>query len=247
MKIELCFNGKNFRVQLDKPIDLSSTYGDSQKEPRAWYAPPVQIEAFRAEGWIGAVSEGSPVNFFDIKLNPHGNGTHTECVGHISLEKQSVDQHFRDYHGIVHLQRVKPRGQANGDQLVTLADWPSVELAGRKAVAVAVEGIEFPQDFSGANPAYFEPELLQYLADQGVEHFITNLPSVDREEDGGALAAHKAFWNYPDEPRLQATITELAYFPGELNNGDYFYNLQLAPIANDASPSRLLFYRLEEI
>jgi arylformamidase len=31
----------------------------------------------------------------------------------------------------------------------------------------------------------------------GVRHLLVDLPSVDREEDGGVLAAHHAFWDFP--------------------------------------------------
>ena len=41
--------------------------------------------------WIGSVEKGSSVNFRNIKFNPHGHGTHTECVGHITPKIHSVN------------------------------------------------------------------------------------------------------------------------------------------------------------
>jgi hypothetical protein len=82
-----------------------------------------------------------------------------------------------------------------------------------------------------------------FLRVLGVNHLLIDTPSVDREEDGGELLAHHAFWNVPDEPRYRATITELIYVPDEIEDGPYILNIQMAPFENDASPSRPVLYR----
>jgi kynurenine formamidase len=97
-------------------------------------------------------------------------------------------------------------------------------------------------DYSGTNPPYLEPGGVEWLRSQGVEHLLVDLPSVDREKDGGALAAHKAFWGLPGHPRPGATITELIYVPPYLPDGRYLLNLQVAAFDNDASPSRPLLF-----
>ncbi len=71
------------------------------------------------------------------------------------------------------------------------------------------------------------------------------MPSVDKEKDDGALLAHKAFWNYPEKPRLNATITELIYVRNKVKDGSYILNLQVANFNNDAAPSRPVLYEIE--
>ena len=83
---------------------------------------------------------------------------------------------------------------------------------------------------------------MNWLYEQGVRHFLIDTPSVDREEDGGDLAAHHAFWNYPSAPRLDATITELIFVPEIVKDSIYFLDLQVAALENDASPSKPLLY-----
>ena len=73
---------------------------------------------------------------------------------------------------------------------------------------------------------------------------MIDTPSLDKEEDNGELAAHHAWWNYPESPRLDATITELIYVDNTIKDGLYFTNLQLAAFENDASPSRPLIFEL---
>ena len=85
------------------------------------------------------------------------------------------------------------------------------------------------------------------MAENKVKHLLIDLPSVDREKDGGKLLSHHAFWQVPENPRMEATISELIYVPDEIKDGQYLLELQFAPFDNDASPSRPVLYRLETI
>ncbi len=240
MEISFTQGPHSFKVDLKTGIDCSSVYGLPRAEPAAWHCSPVKVEPVQNGDWVGSVQAGAPINFYQVQLNPHGNGTHTECVGHISAEKQSINEVLPGFQGLLRLVRLAPDGQ----NCVRLADFKAkVQELVEPALAIAVPA-DFPQDFSGTHPPYFEPELMRYLRQAGVHHFITNLPSVDPEEDDGALAAHKAFWNYPQEMDLKRTITELAHFKTELKEGQYFLNLQVAPLQNDAAPSRVMLHAL---
>ena len=102
------------------------------------------------------------------------------------------------------------------------------------------------RQYSGTNFPYLTIGAMQRIVDAGVQHLLIDLPSVDREEDGGALAAHHLFWNVPAEPNFQKTITELIYVPNEISDGNYILNLQVSNFANDAAPSRPMLFDLEE-
>jgi len=69
---------------------------------------------------------------------------------------------------------------------------------------------------------------------------------VDREEDEGVLAFHHAFWQVPENPNFDRTITELIYVDSDIPDGDYILNFQVAPFENDASPSRPVLYKIKE-
>ena len=98
--------------------------------------------------------------------------------------------------------------------------------------------------YSGTNPAYFHHEAIQHFVKNGVKHLLVDLPSVDREEDGGKLLAHKAFWNYPENPRTDCTISELIYVPDKVPDGNYLLNIQITALEMDASPSKPVLYEL---
>ena len=91
---------------------------------------------------------------------------------------------------------------------------------------------------------YLDHRAAAFLRDLGVQHLLIDLPSVDKEKDDGALLAHKAFWNIPQGPRKNATITEFVYVNDTINDASYVLNLQVAPFENDAAPSRPVLYEI---
>ena len=97
--------------------------------------------------------------------------------------------------------------------------------------------------YSNSNPPYLQKEAAQFLKEQDVKHLLIDLPSIDKEVDGGLLAAHHIFWNHPEKTRFDSSITELIYVPDEVEDGSYLLNLNFAPFDNDASPSRPTLYK----
>ena len=88
---------------------------------------------------------------------------------------------------------------------------------------------------------------MEYMVDIGVKHLLIDLPSVDKEDDGGALVGHKIFWKYPENTRKKCTITELIYVSNSIKDGLYLLNLQFVPFENDASPSRPIIFNLNKV
>src|SRR5215216_6112559 len=89
--------GKTFRVDFFQPIDISMPLRSSSDAASAWYVSPIKIEPVRMGDWVGDVNQGGTVNFRTITFNPHGNGTHTECVGHISKEFFTINKTLQRY------------------------------------------------------------------------------------------------------------------------------------------------------
>ena len=245
----LDYRGRRMQVYLGEPLDISIPIIPGEMGVNCFYAPPPEAWPVEAGSFIGDTTQGGSVNFFNLRLVPHGNGTHTECVGHISSKRYSINQCLRRFHFLAKLITVYSRKTENGDRVVVRED---IEQALHPGEAEALILRTMPNDdlkrktnYSGANPPYIESEAMRYLVHCGIEHFLTDLPSVDREEDGGALAAHKAFWKYPDFIREQSTITELIYVPSSIPDGLFLLNLQIASLELDASPSKPVLYALK--
>lgn len=225
---------------LSVPIDTSG--------PRAWYLDHAEIEAVRDENWVGVVAEGGSVNFRNIAFNPHSHGTHTEGPGHVEPTVHSIDRAVNSYHVLARVITVQPRELENGDHVIY---WDMLEEAVENNRPEAVVLRTSTEDrrhknWSNTNPPYIDAKAAKELANHGVLHLLIDLPSVDREMDEGKLAAHKAFWNIPDEVRMNATITELIHVPTEVQDDTYLLNLQIGPFENDAAPSRPVLYPLQK-
>jgi arylformamidase len=240
MEIRFSWGNQQFSADLNQSFDLSLPYG-SDESYSAWGSPSMKAEPVRYGEWVGSVEAGSSVNFFDLTLNPHGNGTHTEWAGHILKDRGSVNQQLSIFWFPALLVEVTP--DSNG----AISEPNKLESESSLPPAIILRtspSYERPasRDYTSTAPPFLTEEFAQALRLKGVEHLLIDLPSVDPEEDGGALVAHRAFWNVPEELRTQATITELINVPFELEEGIYFLNLQVAPLENDASPSRPIIF-----
>jgi arylformamidase len=100
-------------------------------------------------------------------------------------------------------------------------------------------------------PPFFSTEAMKLIGELGVRHLLVDMPSIDRIFDEGKLSNHRIFWNV--EPGafeiskasfVNRTITELIYAPEGIADGNYLLNLQIAPFAADASPSRPVLFAI---
>ena len=249
----------NFQIDLSKPIDISIPLTNTDENPIAWYLekPVIEPVKFGSEGseWIGKVSEGSSTNFNNIFFNPHGHGTHTECVGHITRGFYSINQCLKQFFLTAELISVEPK--TIGEDLVIALECISTTLdVTKNCQALIIRTLpnleeKKHKNYSHTNPTYLSEEAAIFIREIGIKHLLIDLPSVDREEDEGKLLAHKAFWNVKDvnnlndDARLDCTITEMIFVPNEILDGSYLLNIQIASFENDASPSKPILYKIE--
>ena len=248
MIAKITHKGKSYNVDLDKPIDISIPLRTGEENVNAWYVPPVSIEPVRMGDWVGDVKQGGSVNFRNILFNPHGNGTHTECVGHISKEDYSINQSLKKFFFIAELITVLPEETAEGDFIITKQHIENC-LEGRHPEAIVIRTLDngiakINRHYSNTNPPYLHHDAAAYMDALGIDHLLIDLPSVDKEVDGGLLLAHHAFWQYPHNTQLQRSITEMIYVPNNVYDGTYLLNIQIASFENDASPSKPVLYRM---
>ena len=249
MICQFTWNGEAHQADLSQAIDLSLVLaGNGKANPSAWYVDDPKMVPVRGEGFVGAVAEGGSVNFRDITFNPHGHGTHTECLGHITHDIHSVDACFRNIPSLTPCSLVTLTPQEiGGDRVLdeVLLDNVSVPLGEALAIRTMPNGNDKrTRAWSNTNPPYFTAAFMNRLVQSNVKHLLVDLPSVDREVDGGRLEAHHAFWRVPDHPRHGCTITELIHVPDSAPDGLYLLNLQVAPMDNDAAISRPVLHPL---
>jgi arylformamidase len=266
------FGHGEVRIDLTRPISLAIDLDFSGQQPRHFGAPQATSRPFAVPGFSGSVEHGASCNCQTLTLIPHCNGTHTECVGH--LTREPLDAHRVAPLGFIPAMLVTIEPVAAGtsgegtdptphpdDQLITRR---ALEKSWRAATAAAhfepraliIRTLPNPpdkqhRDYSDSTPPYLSGEAAELLIERGIEHLVVDLPSIDRAHDEGRLTAHRIFFGLPpgstalaQATRARATVTELAYIPNSATDGPYLLELQVPALGGDAVPSRPLLYRL---
>jgi len=235
--------------------DISIPLRFDAAQPTFFGAAAASAQPITAGSFVGDVRHGGSCNCSVHTLAPHCNGTHTECVGHITQDRLSV----RDL-AIRHLSAAllisvtpAPSTEISGDRVLSLTALldalGGATLSDYQALVVRTlpndsAKLTFNYD-AGPTPPYFTVEAMRHIVEQGIDTLVVDLPSVDRAQDGGKLAAHRIFWGMPagstsaaSVSRPHATITEMAFIDDSVVDGSYLLNLQVAPFVIDAAPSR---------
>lgn len=253
-------------------------YKGGADQPEAFKLPPATAVDFCT------VDGGASINCPSATIVAHSNGTHTECVGHalpgrITLADirpppvalpavlltvtplrlaQSGDEYSSGHPEdlVIGEQTLRQAlAKAASDTSVTETDLVDFVLDGAIVVrTLPNDDSKRTRRWGGSGAPFFTPAAMSYVRSM-CQHLVCDLPSVDKEDDGGLLLAHRAFWGLP--PRgasldgyetSSATITELAYIPPAgpagtgPEDGPYVLSLQVAPIELDAAPSRPLLF-----
>ena len=245
MELRFALDNKYYKANLNDPIDISIPLVPNGLNPNCFYAPPFEAMPVRYEQFVGSIEEGGILNFKNLRLNPHGNGTHTECVGHIWPGDHFIKKAIQVFHIPSELVSVHPELMPDGDRVITKKSLEMVleyETAGIIIRSLPNHPEKLVFEYSGTNPPYLEQEAVFFLKNRRCRHLLVDLPSIDPEEDAGKLLAHKAFWGVPDNLQINDTITEMVYIPNSVQDGLYLLNLQTGPFELDVSPSRPVIY-----
>jgi len=265
--------GHRFDYDAARPVSLALPLDFHGGDPRWFGAPEARAEPLVAGGFSGRVASGASCNASTLRLTPHCNGTHTECAGHLVIEPLAARDIVPEGVLAALLLDIEPDAAGHegsrpapqaGDLLFTraalAAAWPEPLLAGGamlpvapRALVLRTRGAPAAAVSAGRNAADMPPYLslpaALFLVERGIEHLVLELPSVDRMEDGGELAAHRAFFGLPPQSRALAaagrahcTITELAHVPPTLRAGFGLLILQVPALGGDAVPSRPLWH-----
>lgn len=262
MKLSLRFDDADWQANTATCVRWSTPLEPGGAQPNAFGLPRATSVPFRAGGFVGDTRQGGAVNCELVELAPHGNGTHTECVGHIVDARRSIADTLWQPCLVTQLVTVTPSmfgstgeayGAPNGlsDAVITRASLQAACGTSRNTPALAIrtnvahERATFV--WSGTNPPYLTDDATRWLVERGVRHLLLDVPSIDREEDAGVLPNHHRWWGVAPgartvraDSRIDATITEMMDAPSSCPDGLYLVFVQIPGLALDAAPSRLL-------
>ena len=215
------FQINGIRYDLDSPIDISIPLNFNGPQPNAYGVEPASSKPVKAGDLVGDTRLGGSVNFEQYTFIPHCNGTHTECVGHITNERISVRDCLRDVFIPAILISVDPEWTGGSDDLVITRE--AIETAIKSEPEAVATGLlpsgaetespkrgsdtalivrtlpnddsKLTREYGDVIPPYFSIEAMQYIVDCKFKHLLVDLPSIDRIFDDGKLSNHRTFWN----------------------------------------------------
>jgi kynurenine formamidase len=265
MKVSFEAGGANYLVDLRDPHDISTRLEFDGEQPNAFGIDHATARPFRAGDWVGDTRQGGSVNCFVVTMCPHGNGTHTECVGHIVDERIGVADILEDtlIPAWVATVPLEPFGGTDDDydapndaeDRVITADALEEALEGCPDFvrALVIRTTPNPPEkrhetFSGHDPPYLTHDAMELVRRSNMKHLLVDIPSVDREEDDGRLLNHRIFWDvapgatdFENVPSPR-TITEMVYVPDEVADGLWAVTIQIPDWVLDAAPSRVRLF-----
>ncbi len=270
--LEFTAGGRRWRADVNAPADLAIVLEFDGAQPSFFVATPASSEPLRLGGFTGSVASGASCNCAVHSLAPHCHGTHTECVGHVTRRPVTIASLTPVAPAVALVVSVRPEllGEratgvpgghaADTDLVITRGALEGAAAAWRDAPFTAVVIRTLPNStdkrhhaYSGSpSPApYFLPDAMCWLVERAVSSLVVDLPSLDRADDGGHLAAHRVFWGLPpgsddaaQATRGRALVTELAYVPDTAPDGLYLLDLHVPAFGADAAPSRPVLYPL---
>ena len=269
MRISTILDNQEYIFDTDRVQDISIPLVFNGNQPNTYGVAHASSKAYQTDDFIGDTRKGGGCNFEQLVITPHCNGTHTECLGHITNKRFSIQEQLKDSLMPATLISVTPENAVNSvdsykpdkekedvfiskDLLVkALLSVPKIFTKALVIRTLANDDSKKARNYMEHEPPFFSLEAMKYIVELGVEHLLIDIPSVDRSFDDGNLNAHHIFWNVEagsheagSKIALQKTITEMIYVDDKIEDGSYLLNLQIAPFVSDASPSRPLLYPL---
>ncbi|MGA2024497.1 MAG: cyclase family protein [Steroidobacteraceae bacterium] len=266
----LDIDGVALLADLAAGLSLARVMDFREPQLRCFGAPAAASTPLVLGEFTGRIVNGASCNASVLAFAPHVHGTHTEGVGHLTVERLDVCNMLPQRLLLAVLLTVEPELAADSkeasvpmprdtDLLITRARleqaWP-VALKPRLAASAAIirtqpnERDKF-SEASAASAPFLSQEAAAALVGRGIEHLVLDVPSADRAGDGGALTAHRIFFGLPAgstqlgaAQRHDSTITELAYIADTIPDGWYLLSLHAPAISGDAVPSRPVLYPL---
>lgn len=267
MIVSVEISNQIYKFDANRPLDISIPLDFHGVQPNAYDVERASSKPCIAENLIGDTRLGGSCNFEQITFIPHCNGTHTECVGHVTNERISIHNALKECFIPSTLITTTPviALETNESYPVVLSDKDNFITSGALKMALENTDTNFLQglivrttpndeskksrNYMENHPPFFSTEAMKFINEKNIKHLFVDIPSIDRVFDEGRLSNHRIFWNLKqgsfrknEKTFVNKTITEMTFAPNSIKDGSYFVNLQITAFVSDASPSRAILF-----
>ncbi len=220
MIISVNINNRTYKIDGSQPLNIAIPLNFNGAQPNAYGVEKAQSKACEAGELVGDTRRGGSCNFEQYTFIPHCNGTHTECVGHITNERIDIHDCLKDAFIPAALISVEPESANETRESYPIELNENDKLITKKSLNDALLNLErinpksqipnpksliirtLPNDESKLTrvyleniPPFFSTEAMEFIVSKRVKHLLVDMPSIDRIFDEGKLSNHRIFWN----------------------------------------------------
>lgn len=244
MKISFEVKGVSYTIETEQVHDLSIGI-KKQNNVNCYHLDDPSFSYFENEFFVGSLQKGGSVNCEKITFYAHASGTHTECALHVLPADFTMLDVQVPLLQLAQLVTIQPKSV--GNDWVIDAEVLSTLSNQEQATALLVRTLpnqaeKLVHQYAGTNPPFFTVDGIQKIKALGFKHLLTDLPSIDKEQDDGLLAAHKQWFLTNGSADKAHTITEFIYAEKNIPDGMFGLAIRLPKIETDAVPSSVLIY-----
>ncbi|MES2617841.1 MAG: cyclase family protein [Bacteroidota bacterium] len=242
----MSFSQGNKSYSIDSERYHNITIGvKKQGNVNCYHLDDPEFSYFENPYFVGSLKKGGSVNCEKISLYAHASGTHTECALHVlDVDFSMLDIELPPVQ-LCRLVTLAPKKK--GDDAVIDADVLAGIENSEACTAICIRTLPNEADklhhkYADTNPPYFTTDAIAKIKALGFEQLLTDLPSIDKEQDDGLLAAHKQWFTTDNVPDRKRTITEFIYIDNAIEDGVYGIAIHCPKIETDAVTSQVILY-----
>jgi kynurenine formamidase len=245
-------------IDLTAGCSIAITLDPHGSQPSFFAGQAANAKPLAIGDYIGDVHQGGSCNAEVLEFIPHCHGTHTECRSHVDHSGHHVLDVIDQQPCLARL--VTLSGTKSGSETVLEKEELQEKLSvpsnfSESALIIRTlpnDSAKQYRDYS-QTPGYpvLSSAAIQWLSQKNLRHLLLDTPSLDRANDGGSLQNHRVWWQLDEEgngdrPTAQSrSVTEMIYVPDKIKDGFYWLELQLQPLAADATSSRPVIYPVD--
>ena len=251
MNIRLSWRNRNYKIDYDKGRSLAIPLDPHGEQPSFFVDQPASATPLKSGDYIGDVSAGGSCNAEVISFVPHCHGTHTECIGHISEQRITVQESIYQHPCIAQLITLQADSGSRKISAEAIAEHLDPDAQALIVRTLPNDAQKMSRNYSDEpDYAVFSSSAMEFLGNSNLLHLLLDTPSLDKADDGGKLSNHRTWWGLGRTHLTiqmdKRSVTELIYVANDIADGLYWLHLELSPLMSDATPSRPMIYPLGE-
>jgi len=216
---------------------------------QAFDMPSFHVQTVEGGGFVGDVNRGGSCNVRLLSFTPH-NLTHIETANHVVSGGLTInDIPVSVLSGLCYMVDLSQEELVDG--YIRPQQIEGLELAPETTIlAIKTQlSMQSPfEDYTGTDPICLHPATTAFLSSQypQISFLLLDLPSADKEDDGGKLLAHRNFFGLSEHPTgLPKAIMELGYLQSVSSTGYYYVVSTPARVDLDAIITDVVFYDIQ--